>query len=67
MAWRFTSQTKSKGIGGNLLKLLRYFLSCRKQRVVLNGQHSPWDNVTEAVPLGFYLRLFFIFYLHLFT
>ena len=28
------------GISGNLLKLLRDFLSCRKQRVVLNGQHS---------------------------
>ena len=28
------------GISGNLLKLLRDFLSCRKQWVVLNGQHS---------------------------
>ena len=27
------------GISGNLLKLLRDFLSCQKQRVVLNGQH----------------------------
>ena len=30
---------KQNGISGNLLKLLRDFLSYRKQRVVLNGQH----------------------------
>ena len=38
------------GISGNLLKLLSDFLSSRKQRVVLNGQHSSWDNVTAGVP-----------------
>ena len=32
------------------MNLLRDFLSCRKQRVVLNGQHSSWDNVTAGVP-----------------
>ena len=48
------------GISGNLLKLLRDFLSCQKQRVVLNGQHPSWDNVTA----GFYLRVLIISYLH---
>ena len=38
------------GISGNLLKLLRDFLSYRKQRIVLNGQHSSWDNVNAGVP-----------------
>ena len=40
------------GISGNLLKLLRNFLSSQKQRVVLNGQHSSRDNVTAGVPQG---------------
>ena len=41
---------KQNGISGNLLKLLRDFLSYRKQRVVLNGQHSSWENVNAGVP-----------------
>ena len=38
------------GISGNLFELSRDFLYCQKQRVVLNGQHSPWDNVNTRVP-----------------
>ena len=34
------------------MKLLHDFLSCLKQQVVLNGQHSSWDNVTAGVPQG---------------
>ena len=45
------------GISGNLLKLLRNFLSCRKQWVVLNAQHSSWDNVTGGVSQGSILGL----------
>ena len=37
------------GISGNLLKLLRDFLYCRKQRVFLNGQISYWENVNAWV------------------
>ena len=40
------------GISGNLLKLLRDFLSERSQRVVLNGQASVWTNFTAGVPQG---------------
>ena len=40
------------GISGNLLKLLRDFLSERRQRVVLNGQASRWTNITVGVPQG---------------
>ena len=52
MAWRITSQRSLNGISGNLLKLLGDFLCCRKQRAVLNGQHSSWANVNAGVPQG---------------
>ena len=51
------------GISGNLLKLLRDFLYCRKQRVVLNGQDSSLENenVNAGVPQGSILALFLIY------
>ena len=33
---------ETRGISGNLLKLVQSFLSDRQQRVVLNDQHSKW-------------------------
>ena len=52
-------------ISGNLLKLLRDSLSCRKQRVVLNGQHSSWDKITAEVPQGSILgSLLFLIYIN---
>ena len=35
---------------GELITLIKEFLSCRKQRVVLNGQHSSWADVKAGVP-----------------
>ena len=53
------------GISGNLLKLLCDFLSCQKQQVVLNGQHSSWDNAIIGVPQGSILRpLLFLIYIN---
>ena len=37
-------------ISGKLLLILKYFLKSRKQRVVLNGQHSSWRDVNAGVP-----------------
>ena len=39
-------------ISGNLLKLSGDFLYFRKQRVVLNRQHSSWENVNTGLPQG---------------
>ena len=45
-------QLKQNGIGGLLLKILTDFLKSRKQRVVLNGQHSSCSDVLAGVPQG---------------
>ena len=50
--------------GRNLLKLLREFLYCRKQRVVLNGQNTIFENgnvgVAQGTILGPLLLLIYI-------
>ena len=40
------------GISGNLLSLLKSFLSNRFQRVVLNGQCSSWSSVLAGEDFG---------------
>ena len=53
------------GISGNLLLLLRSFLSNRKQRTVLNGQSSGCGNISAGVPQGSILGpLFFLIYIN---
>ena len=36
----------------DLLNILIDFLQERKQRVILNGQHSEWSNISARVPQG---------------
>ena len=53
------------GISGNLLNVITDFLYQRKQRVVLNGQHSSWTNIEAGVPQGSILGpLFFLIYIN---
>ena len=46
---------KQNGISGNLLNVITDFLYQRKQRVVLNGQHSSWTNVQAGIPKDLFL------------
>ena len=41
---------KQNGEKGNLLDTFTNFLNDRKQRVVLNVQHSKWANIEAGVP-----------------
>ena len=47
---RLITKLKAYGIEGNLLRWIQDFLHNRKQRVVLNGKHSEWVNVTSGIP-----------------
>ena len=52
-------------ISGNLLKLLRDFLSERRQCVVLNGQAFTWTNISVGVRQGSILGPFlFLIYIN---
>ena len=43
-------KVKQNGVSGNLLGLIKSFLSDRVERVTLNGQTSDWECIRAGVP-----------------
>ena len=64
MAWVIILKLTQNDIAGNLLILVRDFLTEGRQWVILNGQFSTWKNVSAGVPqdsiLGPLLLLIYI-------
>ena len=62
---RVIFKLKQNGISGDLLNILKDFLTNRKQRVGLNGQVSTWTSVNAEVPQGSILDpLLFLIYIN---
>ena len=56
---------QQNGISGELITLIKDFLCCRKQRVVLNGKHSSWADVEAGISQGSILgSLLFLIYIN---
>ena len=56
---------EENGMSGKLLNIVKDFLYQRKQRVVLNGQHSSWAAIEAGVPQGSILgALLFLIYIN---
>ena len=56
---------KANGLSGNILKILKDYLTNRKQRVLLNGKSSNWNIISAGVPQGSVLGpLLFLIYIN---
>ena len=61
LTWELFCKLKQNIISGDAgmivgMKVGTDFLYQRKQKIVLNGTHSPWANVEGGIPQGYILR-----------
>ena len=50
MAYQVIFLTHFSPVSHFKVNIIKYFLNLRKERVVLNGQHSVWVNIEAGVP-----------------
>ena len=62
---RLLNKLKRYGINNKTHAWISKFLTCREQRVVVSGEHSPWTHVESRIPQGTVLGpLLFLIYIN---